>query len=130
MKIITLLFAMILVIMTTCSTSAQEKNQNDKPKTYTVGNPEVMPTFDMEELLANIQYPEEALKKGIQGQVLLKIKISKYGEVVDTKVIKSDSKLLNEAAEDAVKATKFTPARNGDEPAESWVTLPVKFKLK
>jgi len=126
MKYLALISLLLVIFFNSLPSLAQDEKKKEEPKTYTVGTPEVMPTFDMEELQKNIVYP----KTDVEGQVLLKIKIDKYGKVVETEVLKTDSELLNKAAVDAVKKTKFTPARNGDEPVAAWVTLPIQFKLK
>jgi RNA polymerase sigma-70 factor (ECF subfamily) len=62
----------------------------------------------------------------------VKARIGKDGSVLEAKVGggESASPALEKAALDAVRGWTFTPARAKGQPVETWVVLPVKFKLK
>jgi TonB family protein len=77
----------------------------------------------------NPVYPEEALKKGIEGIVYVKILVDPEGKPKQTDVIKSDATVLNESAVEAAKGFVFTPALINGKPVSVWVTVPFKFKL-
>ena len=56
------------------------------------------------------EYPKLALKRGYEGIVKLKILISKNGEVVDVKIIKSSGyKILDQSGFTAAKKSRFYP---------------------
>jgi protein TonB len=59
-------------------------------------------------------YPLEAHKMGIEGRVVLKIGINAKGEVVQVKVIGKAGHGFDEAARDALRQFKFSPARTSD----------------
>jgi TonB family protein len=79
----------------------------------------------------NPVYPEEAMKNGIEGTVLIKVLVGKDGTV--KKAVATEGKEKNEsferAAIDAVKQFTFTPALIKHQPVEIWVSIPFKFKL-
>jgi protein TonB len=81
-------------------------------------------------LLDKVQpsYPEQALKAGLQGAVVLQAWISKDGSIRDLKLV-DGSLLLGKAAVKAVKQWRYKPyVRNGVAvEAETYVT--VNFKL-
>jgi TonB family protein len=76
-------------------------------------------------------YPQEARKKGYQGEVMLKVEVLVNGQVGWIEVKKSSGyKLLDESATTAVKQWKFIPAKKGKETVPFWVNIPVKFRLQ
>jgi TonB family protein len=76
----------------------------------------------------NPSYPEQALKTGLQGAVILQAWIGKDGSIRDLKLV-NGSLLLGQAAVKAVKQWRYKPyLRNGIAvEAETYVT--VNFKL-
>jgi len=77
-------------------------------------------------------YPEEARKKGIQGEVQVQILVGADGIVKEATVIsnKTGSKELEKAALDAVYKWKFNPGKLEGKPVQVHVIIPIKFKLK
>ena len=73
-------------------------------------------------------YPEQALKAGLQGMVVLQAWIGKDGSIRDLKLV-DGSLLLGQAAVKAVRQWRYKPyLRNGVAvEAETYVT--VNFKL-
>ncbi|MBP5560870.1 MAG: energy transducer TonB [Muribaculaceae bacterium] len=83
-------------------------------------------------LSENLQYPEEAERQGIEGQVLLKFIVEKDGTVGDVTVLRSVSPELDAEAVRVCKAMPlFKTARNAEtgEPIRVMYTLPINFKL-
>ena len=74
-------------------------------------------------------YPEIARLAGIEGIVYLKILVDENGNVEKAKVEQGVKDMIDEAALNAAKTAKFTPAMLNDEPVKVWVILPVAFKL-
>jgi len=74
-------------------------------------------------------YPPEAREAGIQGIVVLEATTDEKGNVVDVKVLRSESSLLNEAAVEAVRRWKYEPVVREGKPVPMTFTVTVKFKL-
>ena len=57
--------------------------------------------------------------------------VSKKGKVTETLVLKSIPNTgLDEAAMEAIKKTKFIPAKQRDRAVGVWISIPVNFRLK
>lgn len=117
-KIILLLIAVLIVSANVIS--AQDKKDLDK---------QPMPVGGMESILKNVKYPEDAKKDKIEGKVLIRAFINEKGEVTDAKIEQGNNKLLIDAALNAVKATKFTPAELRGKKVKAEVVVPILFKL-
>jgi protein TonB len=77
------------------------------------------------------RYPVAARRAGEQGAVTLRVLVSRDGSAARVDLEKSSgSAHLDAAARDAVKAWRFAPARRGGEPVESWMLVPVVFRLE
>lgn len=75
-------------------------------------------------------YPQEAFVKKIQGVVLLEILIDAQGNVVATRLLRSVSPALDEAAAQAVRQWKFTPAFRRGRAVAMWAQAPVQFIIR
>lgn len=76
------------------------------------------------------EYPQIAKLAGIEGKVLVEALISENGDVLETKVMKSDHETLIGAAVAAIKTTKFSPGINKEgKRVKAWVVIPMAFKL-
>lgn len=73
-------------------------------------------------------YPKAAAKAGIEGTVRVATHIGIDGSVLHTKILEALNG-CNEAAMEAIKKTKFTPAMQREKPVEVWVQIPVQFTL-
>jgi protein TonB len=76
-------------------------------------------------------YPAQALRRHIQGQVVLRIRVDTRGEPVEVSVeTSSGSSLLDEAAVKFVKARwHFVPAMQDGQAVEALARLPIDFSL-
>ena len=75
-------------------------------------------------------YPKIAIRRGIEGDVSLRVMLTASGVVSSVTVEKpSGSSLLDAAAVSAVKQWQFNPAMHQGEPAASVTTVPIEFKL-
>jgi periplasmic protein TonB len=78
-----------------------------------------------------LRYPEIARRAGTQGTVTLRVQVTREGLAARVDVEKSSgSSHLDAAALEAVKAWRFVPARQGAGPIESWVLVPIVFRLE
>ena len=89
----------------------------------------------MKELLKymkeNLQYPEEAIEKGIEGRVICQFTVKTDGSIDNIVVLKSIHKSLDEEAIRLIKnMPKWKPGRNyKGEVQDCKYTIPVTFKL-
>lgn len=76
-------------------------------------------------------YPAQARRLGEEGKVVLRVLVSPQGtaEAVELKSA-SGSPRLDDAALNTVKNWRFSPARRGETPMQSWVLVPIVFKLE
>jgi protein TonB len=75
-------------------------------------------------------YPESARREGREGLVLLRVLVDDQGRSKKVEIHKSsDSEILDRAAVEAIKRWRFHPARYGDKPVESWLRIPIEFRL-
>ncbi len=75
-------------------------------------------------------YPPSALKRRLEGVVILQVKIDPRGFPVSVEVAGSSGQtLLDAAAVRAVKEWEFEPETRGGKPVPTSVEVPVRFKL-
>jgi protein TonB len=75
-------------------------------------------------------YPRAARDAGIEGTVVIWLRISAEGEVLESKVQKSSGhQILDDEALRWAREQRFFPARSGDKPVEAEATKPVRFYL-
>ena len=74
-------------------------------------------------------YTEAARRARIQGVAILEALIDERGEVTSARVLKGLPMGLDDAAVDAVKTWKFTPAMRRGEPVAVYFILTVDFRL-
>ena len=76
-------------------------------------------------------YPAMAREKGWQGTTLLKVQVLKNGLVGSLEVLRSSGfSVLDQSALKGVKEWKFIPAKKDGQPAETFVQIPVTFRLE
>jgi protein TonB len=73
-------------------------------------------------------YPPLARSSRIAGIVILEATIDEHGDVTATKILRSIA-LLDQAATDAVRSWKYTPARLNGQPVAVLITVTVNFLL-
>ena len=123
-----------------CTQGNLEKNFNEKSQ-YVQSEEEVLPkmddfvpldkapAIDLNELATNIVYPEDAIRSGLEGKVMVSVFVDKYGEVKKTVIRESTSEIFNNSAIEAIKKTKFTSAELNGKSVSSWILIPIFFKL-
>jgi protein TonB len=76
------------------------------------------------------RYPDAARRAGEHGAVTLRVQVTREGIAARVSVERSSgSPHLDAAALEAVKAWRFTPARRGGDTVESWMLVPIVFRL-
>lgn len=118
------------------SEAGQTVNPNLGNKSATVTNDdEAVPFSELTEkptVLKRVEpvYPENSRKAGEEGMAVIKILVDEQGNVEKTEVVKPLTPDLTNAAEEAAKQFKFTPAQLDGKPVKVWMTVPFLFKLK
>ncbi|WP_197702664.1 energy transducer TonB [Sulfuricaulis limicola] len=76
-------------------------------------------------------YPLVARRHGAQGRVILSVQVSASGMSHEVLLKRSSGHaVLDDAALQTVRRWRFVPARRGDTPVESWVDVPIIFRLE
>lgn len=79
----------------------------------------------------NLQYPDSAKAKKIQGRVVVKFVVTKTGEIGEVKIVRSKDLDLDKEAVRIVKSLpNFIPGKLNGEVVDMWYTLPITFKLQ
>lgn len=106
-------------------------------KKQTVAACEKMPQFPggdvalMNYVRDNLKYPEEAMKAGVQGRVVVKFVVSADGSVASPEIIRSVSPELDAEAIRVVESMpRWNPGTTDGKPVDAWFALPVFFRLK
>ena len=114
----------------------------EKPSEKAFTIPDEMPVFkwgDEEKseiafrkyIAENLKYPEEALKKGINGKVFVQFIVNKSGKVVDVKVVRGVDPILDqEAVRVIVSSPDWIPGKNAGEAVDVSYTFPINFSMK
>lgn len=79
---------------------------------------------------ARPEYPAQARRQGITGEVLLRILVNADGKAERIEVRKSAHDALTRAAREAVLRSTFHPLLRDGAPAPCWTLLPVTFTLE
>lgn len=75
-------------------------------------------------------YPETARREGREGRVVLRVLIDNQGNTKSVELnASSGSQALDQAATEAIKQWRFHPAHVGHTPIDSWVNVPIDFRL-
>lgn len=96
-------------------------------------NPEYKGGYDamIQYLKKNINYPDSAIKKRIEGTVFVQFVVSKTGKISKVKILRSIGYGCDEEAVRVVSAMPdWIPARGEGEAITSMFQIPVKFDLK
>lgn len=76
------------------------------------------------------RYPDFAQAQGWEGTVILNVHVLANGKPKAVEIKQSSGrKVLDDSAVQAVKRWSFVPATLGDTAVESWVEVPIDFKL-
>ncbi len=89
--------------------------------------PSAYPGFRVEDF---VEYPELAKEAGIEGRVIIAAFINKKGIPKNIYLVKGVFESLDNAALNAVKQSRWIPAKQQGKRIGVWVNIPVSFKLK
>lgn len=76
------------------------------------------------------QYPEEARMRGVQGSVVLQLKIDEFGVVQDIEVVESSPpRVFDQSSLDAFRTARFHPAQRDGRAVRALVRIRVTYEL-
>jgi protein TonB len=73
-------------------------------------------------------YPEMAIKAGLEGTVSAYLLVGIDGRVLDARIM-SGPEAFHEAVRAAAMASLLSPAKRGDMPVAVWIAIPYRFSL-
>ncbi len=90
------------------------------------------PPYDVSAKIAELlKYPDEAIKKKLEGKVFVKFVVDEEGNIKKVRAKRRANKILAKAAVEAVsQLPKWIPGEQDGVPVKVYFTLPVSFKLK
>lgn len=75
-------------------------------------------------------HPAALRERGIEGAVLLRVKVDMRGRAADVQLLAGSGwRLFDDAALQQVRGCRFLPATHGGRAVDSWVEFPVNFSL-
>jgi TonB family protein len=95
----------------------------DPDGTASFDEPPVLVKYDAPE------YPEQAKRAGLEGNVTVELVVGEDGRVVDASVVDSSDPAFEEAAVEAASRCEFRPAKLDGNPTRVRVRVPYQFRL-
>ncbi len=107
-----------------------EKKVEEEPQYFVAVEEMPEPIGGIQAIQSKIVYPEIAKRAGIEGKVYVLAFVDETGTVTKAEIIKGLGAGLDDAALNAVKATKFKPGKQRGKPVKVQVSIPIVFKLQ
>ncbi len=107
-----------------------EKKVEEEPQYFVAVEEMPEPIGGIQAIQSKIVYPEIAKRAGIEGKVYVLAFVDETGNVTKAEIIKGLGAGLDDAALNAVKATKFKPGKQRGKPVKVQVSIPIVFKLQ
>src|SRR3954447_496041 len=74
-------------------------------------------------------YPPIARVQHVQGSVIVSVLVSENGQILETRVVSGPQAVLNEAAQQSIRRSTFSPGEKDGVRVKSWTNVRVDFKL-
>jgi outer membrane biosynthesis protein TonB len=88
---------------------------------------EPQPTEDLRRYLT---YPEQIVRRKIEGKMLLAIKIDRHGKILRIQGRETDNSLLvHQAIDDIMRRVRFAPLKIDDRTEASWCDVEIEYVL-
>ena len=133
MKTIKMFFA-IVFLLTTVLCQAQNKENKSKDGVYE--EVEEMPEYPggeaalRNDLAANIKYPEEAKKAGIQGKVFVSFVVDEQGKVTNATIARGVDPSLDKESLRVINELKtWKPGKEKGKAVKDAFTVPINYAL-
>lgn len=110
------------------ASASTARQQSSNSVAQTVGTTPTKPARALSN--PNPAYPPEAVQQRLEGRVILSVTIAASGAVTKVAVAEScGHQVLDQAALDAVRRWRFSPATRSGKPVEWTARLPIRFRL-
>jgi TonB family protein len=111
------------------ATETQSTPSDEKPE-FVEYDTAPKPVGGFGSISQHLVYPDEARKEGMEGRVVVWLKIDAKGRIMNTQIKESVSEQLDRAAIAALKNTEWTPAKKDQKGIDSWIAVPIEFRLQ
>jgi TonB family protein len=101
--------------------------QPEEPVGKTIGHVSLLPAPEVPEKITLPEFPSEALRKNLQGRVILKATISKDGMLQNVRLFGAPS-VLSAAVLEAVKNWRYRPRMENGVPVEVETQITIDFE--
>ena len=133
MKTIKLFFAIVFLLATVLCQAQNKENKSKDGVFFTV---EEMPEYPggeealRNDLAANIKYPDEAKKAGIQGKVYVSFVVDEQGKVTDAKIARGVDPSLDKESLRVINELKtWKPGKEKGKVVKVAYTVPINYAL-
>ncbi len=75
-------------------------------------------------------YPPRALRRSLEGKVIIQVLISPKGLPLETKIISSSNDIFNQAAINSAMKSTYNPILRNTIPVQAWISIPITFALR
>ena len=112
-----LILTMVLVVLSAQASNGNGEAENPKPVNY-------------KDVISKIEYPKVCMEKGIEGKVIVTLKIDETGKVINHQFNEYPCTDLRDAVKAVLNDLSFHPAKNiSGESVVGEIAVPVNFKL-
>jgi TonB family protein len=101
-----------------------------QPKTEDTAGPAPFVAIEKQARIIRLEKPKFSTEKfliGVEGQVVIQVRIDATGKPVQSVTLKSTNDMLIQPVIDAVMASQYAPAEMTTGPVASWLTIPFRF---
>jgi len=106
-----------------------EKKVDEEPQYFVAVEEMPEPIGGIAGIQSKIVYPEIAKRAGVEGKVYILAFVDETGTVTKTQIIKGIGAGCDEAALNAVKATRFKPGKQRGKAVNVQISVPITFRL-
>lgn len=111
------ILAVLLFVVTVQANGGTDKAESPKAVNYI-------------EVISDIEYPSVCKEKGIEGKVIVVIKVDENGNVINHRFDSYPCTDLRDAVKEILPTLKFEPAKNANgDNVIGLIAVPVNFKL-
>ena len=101
-----------------------------QPKNEDTASPVPFVAIEKQARIIRLQKPKFSAQRfliGVEGQVVIQVRIDETGKPVQTVTLKCTNDMLIQPAIEAVMASQYAPAEMTTGPVASWLTIPFRF---
>ncbi|WP_370087172.1 energy transducer TonB [Ekhidna sp.] len=112
-----LALTMVFFVLGALANNGNDKSESPKATNY-------------KEVISKIEYPQVCKEKGVEGKVIVTLKVDQAGKVINHEFDSYPCTDLRDAVKEVLKDLTFVPAKNKEgEAVVGKIAVPVNFKL-